>query len=584
MKPRSWSFQSAAIVIFLSSACATTGVNPTGLTGGQVMCPMGPRPALDCRGVLQQYARDLKADLNMMSKVQIGLGLTTTKLTEADALTSDLLQHSYQTCTLYNACINTPEEYAAKQERLQNVQMEVRRALVAGGLYGQQQNIQINPLHGQPFPPQFPGGAVPAPGSPLQGVPQSGVPGQIGGGLAFGDPNAPQPGIPQEQQFLGPPAFGQAPAGISGPAPKFSANVPNPKGAQAGEAILNILRNGSKAVRGVKASTASAKAKTAVKQPEQDLDTALRGMLQTLKQNVARRSPALASGRAVVGNFTEANRPWSSPLGALLQDRVSAIAGSDELFKQSTAVRYRGITVKEVPSAGNINDPKTLTSLYNTDLAIAGTYQPAGDQIVVKLTAYQNAGEIAQTTRTIPANLIPDVVAAAPQNAPETGQLIKSLGEIGPRADGMVNLTTNRPGAGSTFRLGEEIIYFVTAKTGGYVYLFHADAEKGISQIFPNQYQREARIQPAQVVQVPAGGAPFKFEASPPFGLETTFAIVTSGPLDENDLQAIQNGLTGPQRDVATVLKTRGIGVVPATTAAAGAPVQWTSTTVLIRP
>src|SRR5713226_3542224 len=32
-------------VLFLSS-CSTTGVNPTGLMGGQIMCPTGPRPTL----------------------------------------------------------------------------------------------------------------------------------------------------------------------------------------------------------------------------------------------------------------------------------------------------------------------------------------------------------------------------------------------------------------------------------------------------------------------------------------------------------------------------------------------------------
>ena len=128
-------------LLFLWS-CASTGVNPTGMMGGQIMCPSGPRPAIDCRGVLQQYSRDLKVDLSLMSKTTIGLGLTSTKLTEADALTSDLLQHSYQTCTLYNACIVSPQDYAAKTDKLQELQLQVRRTLL-GGAYGQQQNIQI---------------------------------------------------------------------------------------------------------------------------------------------------------------------------------------------------------------------------------------------------------------------------------------------------------------------------------------------------------------------------------------------------------------------------------------------------------
>jgi len=138
MKSQSWNRQiGMGCVALLLAACATTGVNPTGLTGGQVKCVEGPRQSLDCRGALQQYARDFKADLSFMSKAQIGLGITSTKLTEADALSSDLLQHYYQTCTLYNACILTQREYASKTEKLQDIQLQVRRALVGGG-YGAQ--------------------------------------------------------------------------------------------------------------------------------------------------------------------------------------------------------------------------------------------------------------------------------------------------------------------------------------------------------------------------------------------------------------------------------------------------------------
>ena len=562
----------------LISSCASTGVSPTGLAGGQIMCPSGPRAAIDCRGVLQQYARDMKADLNFMSKTQISLGLTTTKLTEADALTSDLLQHSYQTCTLYNACIIPPEEYAAKSDKLQDAQMQVRRALVGGGYAAGQQNIQINPGPGQPFPPPFPG-VAPAPGFPQQQgmAPTPGFPQQPGMApspfppqAGITDPNFPQGGMAQAQPFPG-----QQPAA---PAANLSMNVPGSTGSQPGDSILNILRDASNTLRGAAAAPA---AKSAA---GPSLDTALRAMLQTLKQNVAKRSPALASGRAVVGNFTQANQPWSSPLGALLQDRVSSIVANDGVFKQSTGVLTRGISVQQVAAVGNASDPKALTSLYNADLAIAGTYQPQGDQVLVKLTAMQNSGEIAQTSQLIPASAIPDVVASTPQNAPETGQLLNSLNQIGPQAEGQLVLTTNRPGAGSTFRLGEEIMFFVKSNTDGYVYLFHSDADKHISRIFPNQFQQEARVQAGQVLQVPGPGAPFKFEASPPFGLETTFAIVTAAPLSDADLQAIQNGLGSPTQEVPAFLKTRGIGVVSAAPTAAAPPVQWNSTTVLVRP
>jgi hypothetical protein len=605
------SFGIALISILFLSSCSTTGVNPTGLMGGQIACPTGARPAIDCRGVLQQYARDLKVDLDAMAKFKVGLGVTSTKMTEADALTSDLLQHSYQICTLYNACIMSPQDYATKSEKLQDVQLQVRRTL-AGGLYGQQQNIQINPVPGVPgsqFPPQFPGGIPPppfpggappspfpggvgpAPGVPYSGAAPSPYP-QMGATFPQPDPNFPQQGIVQGQPYPPQPPVGQNPFGNPPSGPTLSVNIPN-TGSQIGDSILNILREGSKALRTTDSGPTQpgtaipAPVKSASAAPAQDLDTALRSMLLALKQNVATQNPSLASGRAVVGNFTEENRPWSGPMGALLQDRVSAIVMTDGIFNQSTGIQSRGITVKEVAAVSNANDPRALTTLYNTDLAIAGTYQTQSDGIRVKLSALRNSGEVAQISKTIPANAIPDVVAATPQNAAETSQLLNSMNQIGPKADSKLNVTTNRPGAGSSFRLGEEIIYFAGSSSDGYLYLFHIDGDKNVTRIFPNQYQRDATIRAGQVLQVPAAGAPFKFEASPPFGLETTFAIVTPAPLAESDLQMIQASFASAKQVAPSILQARGIAVSPAGSSAPVAPsssVLWNSVTVLVRP
>jgi hypothetical protein len=343
--------------------------------------------------------------------------------------------------------------------------------------------------------------------------------------------------------------------------------------------------------------------------PAQDLDGSLRDMLVSLRQEVARKSPERASGQAVVGNFTEEGQPWSSPLGALLQERVATLVASEGLFNAPPAIATRGISVKQVATVDNPNDPKALSALYRTDLAIAGTYRPQADRVVVRLAALDDKGvELAQAIREILRQAIPDVVATTPANAADTSQLLNSLNQLGPKAqDGArVEVTTNRPGAGASFRLGEEIKYLVTSTMNGYLYLFHIDADKNILRIFPNQYQREARISAGAALEVPGPRAPFKFEASPPFGLETTFAIVTAIPLDEKDFQMVEGGFFAkPKQEVPTLVATRGISVKPveATTpppAPAAAPTSvmpspipspapapqlvWNSVTVLIRP
>jgi len=563
-------------------------VNPTGVMGNQIMCPAGPRPAIDCRGVLQQYSRDFKVDLGLMSKTTVGLGMTSTKLTEADALTSDLLQHSYQTCTLYNACIVSPQDYAAKTEKLQDLQLQVRRTLLGAGYGGQ--NIQINPVPGQPFPQPFPG----APGQPFPGQPGQTFPGQPTPSPQPFPPPGPQAGVNpapydpnmQQQQYAQQPNTAQFPMGSQPGGPSINVTVPNSTGSQTGDTILSILREGSRLLRETTSTPAPAQTQLAGV-PQQDLDVALRGMLQSLKQDVVQRNPSLASSRAVVGNITEEGRPWSGPMGALIQERVASIVMTDSVFAQATGVQSRGITVKDVQSVRNVNDPRSLPALYNTDLAIAGTYQARPDGVAVKLTALQNSGEIAQATRLLPPNTIPNVVAATPQYASETNQLIGTMNDVAPRADSQLNITTGRPGQGSNYRLGEEITYFVTSTNDGFLYLFHIDGEKNVSRLFPNQYQADPRVRAGQVLQLPQPGAPFKFEASPPFGLETTFAIVTAAPLAENDLQSIQASFASAKQIAPVLAQARGIAVAPA--GGGGGPainssVLWNSVTVLIRP
>lgn len=110
-----------------------------------------------------------------------------------------------------------------------------------------------------------------------------------------------------------------------------------------------------------------------------------------------------------------------------------------------------------------------------------------------------------------------------------------------------------------------------------------------MTRIYPNQFQSEARISAGVPVEVPGTGVPFKFEASPPFGLETTAALVTTVPLDEKDFQMLEGGFAAPTQPLTTMVATRGIAVTaqgaPTTTAAPSTPrLVWNTVTVLIRP
>ena len=162
---------SSTVVLMAGCAGGSLG-SATGLSGGRVTCSDGPRQTLDCRGVLQQFARDFKTDLSYMSQIQLGAAVATSKLIEADALSGDIIQHHYQTCSVYNACVISRQEFAAKMDRLHQIQLEVRRTLGLGTTtaVAAQQNIQITqpgyPQPGGGFPPPPPGFPPPPPGFP----------------------------------------------------------------------------------------------------------------------------------------------------------------------------------------------------------------------------------------------------------------------------------------------------------------------------------------------------------------------------------------------------------------------------------
>ena len=136
------------------------------------------------------------------------------------------------------------------------------------------------------------------------------------------------------------------------------------------------------------------------------------------------------------------------------------------------------------------------------------------------------------------------------------------------------DVTTNRPGEGASFRLEEEIRYLVVSTTPGYLYLFHVDAEGRVVRIFPNDHQSNARIE-ATSLEVPAGDSPARFEASPPFGLETTVALLAGSPLEPRTL-----------REIATALSQAATSRAPVAGASAAplAGLLWGSVTTLIRP
>jgi hypothetical protein len=299
----------------------------------------------------------------------------------------------------------------------------------------------------------------------------------------------------------------------------------------------------------------------------EDLDARLGALLATLHQELVRQDPGRAAARVAVANFTEEGLPWGTPLGAYLRERVGWLVQAGGLFRPAAVAQTRGISVTQVTGVDRPNAPEAMTRYYGSDVVIDGSYRREGDRVVLVLAAVDAEGRVlAQTRGDASMAAVPGAVAAAQVNAEHTSQLLGAFTQLGPREHGSwkVEVTTNRPGMGASFRQGEPIRYYITSTLEGYLSLFHVDADRNVVRIFPNRHQPDARIRAGVPVEVPGPGAPFQLTASPPFGLETTFAIVTPVPLDEKDFQAAAGGFATPVGGVpALVAATRGIRVQP---------------------
>jgi hypothetical protein len=314
----------------------------------------------------------------------------------------------------------------------------------------------------------------------------------------------------------------------------------------------------------------------------QDLDGWLESLLGTLKQDLIRQDSNLATARAIVANFTEDGLPWGTPLTAYLQERAAWLVETKGMFRPPAVARTRGITVKQVTGVANPNDAKALTGFYGSDLVIDGSYRREGERVHLRLTMMDGqARTLAQSSGEFPMVMLPPTVTAAQVNADHTSRLLVAFTRLGPRMQGSwrVDVTTNRPGTGASFRQGESIQYFVNSTMDGYLYLFHVDADRKIVRIFPNPHQPSAQVRAGVPVEVPGAGAPFRFEASAPFGLETTFAVVTPAPLDEKDFRPAEGGFTVPKGDVPALVGASRSTAGPAS----DRPIVWNSITILIR-
>jgi hypothetical protein len=100
------------------------------------------------------------------------------------------------------------------------------------------------------------------------------------------------------------------------------------------------------------------------------------------------------------------------------------------------------------------------------------------------------------------------------------------------------------------FLVGEQIELAIESERSGYLYVFDVDAEKKVTQLFPNQFEQDNALAAGTQVKVPHPRARYQFTADKPYGTSTIVALVTRAKWDEHtrlDLPATFSPLSAAQ-------------------------------------
>jgi len=97
------------------------------------------------------------------------------------------------------------------------------------------------------------------------------------------------------------------------------------------------------------------------------------------------------------------------------------------------------------------------------------------------------------------------------------------------------------PRSDRTYQVGETITINVTSEKDGFLYLFNIDAGGEVSCLFPNQFQKDNKIQGGKTIGVPEPrDRNFEIKVNAQnLGKEFVKAIVTKDPMPELDLQQL---------------------------------------------
>lgn len=261
-----------------------------------------------------------------------------------------------------------------------------------------------------------------------------------------------------------------------------------------------------------------------------------------------------------VGNIVYADKEIGSSFSNYIQEKLSTSLQKNAKFEVFRKDKLDEI-LKEIKfgmtglvEEGTAVEPGKLRGLQ---ALFSGKFFDEGANVVVyfDLVSVETGTVLTKSTVKISRNDIPASISILPENYNDAIALLKELTQVNnANASQFVVKAWPDRGKGATYKNGEDMVLNVYSNRDCYIKIYHIDAQKQLTLIFPNQWAGNNQIKKNTLYQIPDESYGFVWKMQPPFGTEFFKVVAQTEPFKD-----IEDSFE-PLGDATKGLVTRGIG------------------------
>ena len=258
----------------------------------------------------------------------------------------------------------------------------------------------------------------------------------------------------------------------------------------------------------------------------------------------------------VVENFTFEDTGQAGPFINRFKEALSTALIKSPRFQVKRAKSRKG---QDVGSGVKSDSPVALAQASGSQSVLFGKYSREGSgRVRVRATLRDiSYTDVASGSVNM---ILPPGMPLTMSNSQKIIAAANSMGDVGKNNDFKLDLWIDK-GDGGIYREGEKLYVNIKADRDCYVKLVYFTASGDKIVIFPNEYDRNTKIQGNRLYQIPNESSAFDFVIEPPFGAEMLIAFASTKPLPVDYGQDLGGGMVALKESLGVIAKKNRRGV-----------------------